>query len=165
MGTSGASRWPVRTVPAILGERYRAAGWWRDETLGEAIDRSLRAAPATGLHIWSRTRSWHGTYADVHAEARRLVTALRDAGVAPGSAVAFQLPNWREAVVAFYGLAMGGYLLVPIVHIYGAKEVRFILRESGARAYLSADRYGAVDYVEIVEGADAGALAKLDLHV
>ena len=60
--------------------------------------------------------------------------------------MAFQLPNWREAVVAFYGLAMGGYVLVPIVHIYGPKEVRFILAQSGAVAYLSADRFGHVDY-------------------
>jgi acyl-CoA synthetase (AMP-forming)/AMP-acid ligase II len=152
-------------VPAALGERYRAAGWWREETLGEAVDRSLRAAPDTGLHIWSRTRPWHGTYADVHGEARRLVTALHDAGVAPGSAVAFQLPNWRQAVVAFYGLAMGGYVLVPIVHIYGPKEVRFILAQSGAIAYLSADRFGHVDYLDVVDGAPTGSLPDLALQV
>ncbi len=75
MATSGAPRWPVRNVPTALGERYREVGWWREETLGEAVDRSLRAAPDTGLHIWSRERPWHGTYADVHLEARRLVTA------------------------------------------------------------------------------------------
>src|SRR6476620_7708447 len=165
MGTISAPQWPVRTVPEALRERYRAAGWWREETLGEAVDRSLRAAPDTGLHIWSRTRPWHGTYADVHGEARRLVTAWRDAGVAPGRAVAFQLPNWREAVVAFYGLAMGGYVLVPIVHIYGPKEVRFILGQSGARGYISADRYGHVDYLDIVDGAAAGELPDLELHV
>src|SRR3954447_13863629 len=165
MGTIGAPQWPVRTVPEALREQYRGAGWWRDETLGDAVDRSLRAAPDTGLHIWSRTRPWHGTYADVHAEARRLVTALRDAGVALGRAVAFQLPNWREGVVAFYGLAMGGYVLAPIVHIYGPKEVRFILDQSGARAYISADRFGHVDYLDIVDGAADGELDALDLHV
>ena len=79
--------------------------------------------------------------------------------------VAFQLPNWREAVVAFYGLAMGGYVLVPIVHIYGSKEVRFILDESGARAYISADRYGHVDYLDIVDGAGRDELPDLRLHV
>ena len=85
----------------------------------------------------------------------RLVTALAEAGLEPGAVVAFQLPNWREAVVAFYGLAMGGYVLVPIVHIYGPKEVRFILGQSHARAYISADRYGHVDYLDIVDGAGA----------
>ena len=112
------------------------------------------------MHIWSESRPWHGTYAEIHADALRLVTALAEAGLEPGAVVAFQLPNWREAVVAFYGLAMGGYVLVPIVHIYGPKEVRFILGQSRARAYISADRYGHVDYLDIVDGAEAGRAAR-----
>src|SRR5262245_2721608 len=102
------------------------------------VDRSLRAAPETAIRIWSDARPWSGTYADVHVEALRLVEGLHAAGIQAGDAVAFQLPNWREAVVAFYALAIGGYVLVPIVHIYGHKEVRFILEQSNARAYISA---------------------------
>ncbi len=158
-------RWPVRQIPGALRERYLAREWWTDETLGALVDRCLNAAPAATVDIWSESRPWHGTYADIHADARRLVTALVEAGLEPGDAVAFQLPNWREAVVAFYGLAMGGYVLVPIVHIYGPKEVRFILRQSRARAYVSADRYGHVDYLDIVDGGAPGALPDLDLHV
>jgi acyl-CoA synthetase (AMP-forming)/AMP-acid ligase II len=60
---------------------------------------------------------------------------------------------------------MGGYLLVPIVHIYGPKEARFILRQSNARAYISAAHYGHVDYLDIVDGAGTGELPDLDLHV
>ena len=157
--------WPQREVPAELRERYLAEGWWTDDTLGALVDRSLRAAPAATINVWSESRPWHGTYAEIHAQARRLVTALAQAGLEPGDVVAFQLPNWREAVVAFYGLAMGGYVLVPIVHIYGPKEVRFILGESRARAYISADAYGHVDYLDIVDGAAAGVLADLRLHV
>jgi acyl-CoA synthetase (AMP-forming)/AMP-acid ligase II len=159
------ARWPVRPVPAALRERYVAEGWWKDETLGALVDRCLAAAPDAGVHIWSDTRPWHGTYAEVREDARRLVTVLADAGLRPGDVVAFQLPNWREAVVAFYGLAMGGYVLAPIVHIYGPKEVRFILRQSGARAYLSADRFGHVDYLDIVDGAAPGDLPDLELHL
>ena len=80
----------------------------------------------------------------------------------PGEAVAFQLPNWREAVVSFAALALGGYVLVPIVHIYGRKEVAFILEQSGAAAYISPLAYGHVDYGAIVETA---APASLRLHV
>ena len=165
MRSTDDSHWPVRQVPAALRERYLVEGWWTDETLGRLVERSLSAAPAAGVHIWSESRPWHGTYADVHTHARRLAGALREAGLEPGDAVAFQLPNWREAVVAFYGLAIGGYVLVPIVHIYGPKEVRFILAESTARAYISADRYDHVDYLDIVDGVAASALPDLALHV
>ncbi len=158
-------RWPQRPVPAELRARYLAEGWWRDETLGGLVERSLRAAPDAEIHVWSELHPWHGTYADVHADARRLVTVLADAGFEPGDAIAFQLPNWSEAVVAFYGLALGGYVLVPIVHIYGPKEVRFILGQSGARAYISADRHGHVDYLDIVDGAAPGELPDLELHL
>jgi acyl-CoA synthetase len=158
-------QWPRRPVPDELRERYLAEGWWRNETLGELVDRSLRAAPDAGIHIWSESRAWHGTYAEIREDALRLVTALAEAGFTPGDVIAFQLPNWREAVVAFYGLAMGGYVLVPIVHIYGPKEVRFILRQSHARAYVSADRYGHVDYLDIVDGAAPGELPDLELHL
>jgi acyl-CoA synthetase (AMP-forming)/AMP-acid ligase II/alpha-ketoglutarate-dependent taurine dioxygenase len=158
-------RWAVRAVPPALRKRYLAQGWWTDETLGALVDRSLAAAPEATINVWSATQPRHGTYADIHVDARRLVTALADAGLMPGDVVAFQLPNWWEAVVAFYGLAMGGYVLVPIVPIYGHKEVRFILAESGARAYISADQYGHVDFLDIVDGAKRDELPALDLHI
>jgi acyl-CoA synthetase (AMP-forming)/AMP-acid ligase II len=162
---AGNTRWPVRTVPRALRDRYRDEGWWTDDTLGSLVDRSLAAAPAARVQIWSETHPWRGTYADVRLEALRLLGALRAEGIEPGDVVAFQLPNWREAVVAFYALAMGGYVLVPVVHIYGPKEVRFILAQCGARAYISADRFGHVDYLGIVDGAAPGDLPALELHL
>jgi acyl-CoA synthetase len=158
-------RWPRRPVPAALRARYLEEGFWSGETLGALVDRSLRAVPDAGVHVWSESRPWHGTYAELRTDALRLVTVLTEAGLEPGDVVAFQLPNWREAVAAFYGLAMGGFVLVPIVHIYGHKEVRFILRQSGARAYISADHYGHVDYLDIVDGAAPAELAELELHL
>ena len=91
-----------------------------------------------------------------------MIALLRSVGVEPGDVVAFQLPNSREAIVSFVALSMGGYVLVPIVHIYGRKEVAFILAESGADAYISLASYGHVDYMAIV---DESAPADLRVHV
>ena len=156
------TRWPVRRVPPELERAYVDGGWWTDDTLGAMVARQLARHPASTVAIWSRSRPWQGSYADVDDEARRLVALLRELGVQPGEAVAFQLPNWREAVVSFAALALGGYVLVPIVHIYGRKEVAFILEQSGAAAYISPLAYGHVDYGAIVETA---APASLRLHV
>jgi acyl-CoA synthetase (AMP-forming)/AMP-acid ligase II len=161
-GPPGRGRWPLRRVPPELERRYQREGWWTDETLGAMVARQLASHPASQVAIWSRSRPWRGCYADVEREARQLVVLLRERGVEPGEAVAFQLPNWREAVVSFAALALGGYVLVPIVHIYGRKEVSFILEESGAAAYVSPLAYGHVDYGEIVE---TGAPGSLRLHV
>ncbi len=156
------SRWTVRRVPPELERAYVDGGWWTDETLGTMVARQLAAHRASTVAIWSRSRGWKGNYADIDDEAHRLVTLLRDMGVQPGEAVAFQLPNWREAVVSFAALALGGYVLVPIVHIYGRKEVAFILEQSGAAAYISPIAYGHIDYGEIVQTA---APTTLRLHV
>jgi acyl-CoA synthetase len=154
-------RWAVRRVPPDLERAYVDAGWWTDDTLGALMARQLARHPASPVAVWSRSRRWQGSYADIDDEARRLVTLLRDMGVQPGAAVAFQLPNWREAVVSFAALALGGYVVVPIVHIYGRKEVAFILEQSGAVAYISPLAYGHVDYGAIVEAAPAS----LRLHI
>jgi acyl-CoA synthetase len=158
-------RWPQRDTPAALRTRYLDEGRWTDDTLGALVERSLSSEPTATINVWSETNEWHGNYAEMLDEARRLVTVLRAEGLEAGDVVAFQLPNWREAVVAFYALAIGGYVLVPIVHIYGAKEVRFILEQCGARAYISPDRYGHVDYLDIIDGAAPGALRDLTLQV
>jgi acyl-CoA synthetase (AMP-forming)/AMP-acid ligase II len=152
----------VRRVPPDLERAYVDAGFWTNDTLGAMVARQLAAHPASTIAIWSRSRPWQGRYADIDDEARRLVTLLQDMGVQSGESVAFQLPNWHEAVVSFVALALGGYVLVPIVHIYGRKEVAFILEQSGAAAYLSPLAYGHVDYGAIVETA---APDSLRLHV
>ncbi len=144
-------RWSVRRVPRELERRYIDKGWWTDDTLGVMVARQLASQPDARVSVWSRARPWQGSYAEIDDEARRVVSLLREQGVQPGEAVAFQLPNWREAVVSFAALALGGYVLVPIVHIYGRKEVAFILEQSGAAAYISPMSYGHVDYAEIVK--------------
>ena len=156
------TRWALREVPAVLTARYRADGWWGDDTLGGSIAEWLAAAPAVPVNVWSRSREWHGTYADIDRDARQVVALLARHGIEPGSVVAFQLPNSQEAVVSFAALAMGGYVLVPIVHIYGRKEVSFILRESGAQAYISPVAHGHVRYADII---DADPPPALQVHV
>ncbi|MDZ7675465.1 MAG: AMP-binding protein [Acidimicrobiales bacterium] len=155
-------KWSKRDVPAALETRYVRDGWWTEETLGGQVATWLADAPDTTVATHSRTNQWQGTFADIDDEARRLVSLLRGEGLEPGAVIAFQIPNWREAVVSFAALAMGGYVLVPIVHIYGAAEVAFILDECGAEAYISPASFGYVDYTTIV---DERQIDGLRLHV
>ena len=155
-------RWPQRPIPQHLVERYEAGGWWTNDTLGGSVADWLRAAPDATVNTWSKVRQWRGMYAEIDAEARQLIALLLDAGIAPGEVVAFQLPNWREAIVSFAALAMGGYVLVPIVHIYGSKELSFILEQSAAVAYISPHAYGHVEYADVV---DQVAPARLRVHI
>ena len=145
--TTSPRRWPLVPPPEELQRRYLASGQWLDVTLGAFVDERLRATSALELRIWSRTRPWRGTIGEVRAMAQRVAGGLRDAGIRPGDVVAFQLPNWIEAAATFYGASLLGAVLVPVVHFYGAKEVRYILSHTRARALVTAASFRQSDYL------------------
>lgn len=88
----------------------------------------------------------------IREAAKQVAAGLRAHGVRPGDAVAVQLPNRVEASVAYAAVLLAGAVLVPIVHIYGPNEVRFILEQSEATVLIQPDRWRATDYGERVEG-------------
>ncbi|RDI45079.1 AMP-binding protein [Nocardia mexicana] len=136
----------MRTVPEQLRARYESAGWWRRETLGDLLTRGLAAAPGAEFRVHSRVRPWSGTFAEVERTARRLAAGLRARGVGPGSAVAFQLPNWMEAAATFWAASLLGAVVVPIVHFYGRKEVAHILETVRPAVFVTAERFGAMAF-------------------
>lgn len=64
--------------------------------------------------------------------------------------------------MTFYAAAMLGTVLVPIVHFYGAKEVGYILKESGAKALITAASFAHLDYLANLERI-RGGLPELEL--
>jgi acyl-CoA synthetase len=130
----------VRATDADLAARYRADGWWTDDTLGALLDRSLRANATLELRVWSATRPFRAPIGVVHRAARQFASRLQvQHGVEPGDVVAFQLPNCPEAAVVFWGAAFAGAVLVPIVHFYGPREVGFIVEQSQPKVIITAD--------------------------
>jgi acyl-CoA synthetase (AMP-forming)/AMP-acid ligase II len=136
----------MRTIPAELVKRYEAEGWWTRDTMGDLLARGLRAAPETSFRVHSDVRPWAGTFADVDLVARRLAAGLRERGVGPGDVIAFQLPNWMEAAAVFWAAAFLGAVVVPIVHFYGRKEVAYILASVAPRVFVTAQRFGRLEY-------------------
>ena len=140
----------LRAVPEELRRRYLREGLWTDDTLGALVDACVRARGELPFRIWSEHRPSISRIADVHAQGRRLAAGLQALGLGPGDVVAFQLPNWAEAAATFFGLSTLGAVLVPVVHSYGARELGFILRQSRARALITTDRFGRLDYAATV---------------
>jgi acyl-CoA synthetase (AMP-forming)/AMP-acid ligase II len=144
--------WVLRPPPPRLARSYLESGRWVDSTLGQLIDERLRANADRELRIWSHSRPHRGTIGEVRALALRVAGGLRACGVGPDDVVAFQLPNWMEAVATFYGAALLGATLVPIVHFYGAKEVRFILEQCRAKVLVTAAAFRKTDYLAALAG-------------
>lgn len=139
--------WPLRRTAPELAQRYRRERLWSDDTLGVLLDGWLAAHPDLPFRIWSATRPCRAHLGAVRTEARRLAAGLRARGIGAGDVVAFQLPNWAEAAATFAALSMLGAVIVPIVHYYGVREAGFALRESRAKALITADAFRRTDYV------------------
>src|SRR5437867_1675961 len=72
-------------------------------------------------------------------------------GFRKGDVVSFQLPNWREVAPLDIAAAYLGLVLCPIIPIYRAKEVQFILQASQSKLHLTADVYRSHDFRAMLE--------------
>ena len=139
--------WRPHEPDAERARRYVREGFWNDESLGQILAAGLHDAGDAAFVVRSDRRPFRGTFADVDDLARRVARGLAARGIREGDAVAFQLPNWVEAAATFYATAYLGAIVVPIVHFYGTKEVGYILRRTRVKALVTADRFGAQDFL------------------
>ncbi|HEX5201033.1 MAG TPA: long-chain fatty acid--CoA ligase [Actinoplanes sp.] len=77
------------------------------------------------------------TYAELDARSDALAAGLAARGVRPGTAIALQLPNIPEFLVAYYGILKAGGVVVPMNVLLRAPEIAYQLTDSGARALIT----------------------------
>lgn len=139
----GCVPWPDE--PAA---RYRAAGWWRGETLAELV-RPVSGQDGDRIALVSGDRRI--SYAELDRLADRTAAGLCELGIRPGDRVLVQLPNVPELVsVALASFRLGA---VPVFALaaHRSAEIGFLLRHSGARAYVIPDRFGGFDYRDLAD--------------
>ncbi len=76
--------------------------------------------------------------------ANQVVHALRSLGFETGDVVATLLPNCAEMIEIYLAALQAGWYLVPINHHLVAPEVAYILRDSGAKAFVAHERFAEV---------------------
>jgi long-chain acyl-CoA synthetase len=101
------------------------------------------------------------TNVDQQRAAARVANALRHLGVAPGDRVLVLLPNCPQVLQAYAGILKAGAVIVPVVFLLSADEVRHILDDSGAKVVitspeLAAKTEGWTGDVVLVGGDGAG---------
>ncbi len=130
---------PVRPAGALPGRRLVDR---RDLRRLHRFARSGRTRPP-GAHLVRRPALHHhcSGAAPQRGPAGR---GLRSpAGSGPGDVIAYQMPNWAETLAVLWAGFRIGATMVPIIHFYGPQELRFIVRQSGARALVIPPRFGA----------------------
>ncbi|MFT4217820.1 MAG: AMP-binding protein [Micropruina sp.] len=104
----------VRSWPPDVRARYRAAGYWTDETFAAFIeDRTTRFAgnlAVVGQNAAGVPQQW--SYAELGDRARTAAARLAASGVEPGDRVVVALPNITEYLEVVLGLFRLGALPV-----------------------------------------------------
>ncbi|WP_440074073.1 (2,3-dihydroxybenzoyl)adenylate synthase [Streptosporangium sp. OZ121] len=132
--------------PEEFAERYRAAGHWTDENLGEFLRRLARSHPGrtalvAGPHRW--------TYAELDSRADLMAAGLHELGIGAGDRVVVQLPNLPELVTLFFALFRIGAQPVLALPAHRSSEITYFCEFTEAVAYVIADTHLGFDYREL----------------
>ena len=137
-------------------DEYRAAGYWGDDTFVTLIDKWADADPN---HPYVSDGSRELSYGEFRDQANRLATAFATLGVRPGDRVAVQLPNWSEYFLIYAACARLGAVMIPIVVVYRAGEVGFIVENAGAVGLITCGEFRRFNHAamarEIAETASS----------
>lgn len=157
--------------------------------IGDIVRRRAQGPDGDRVALILDEHRW--TYRELNEAAARLANGLLSLGVRRGDRVALLGRNSVEWVVAYFGVAKSGAILVPASYWYKAAELRHVLEDSGARVVIAAadhqevvreatrgldiavvwigDAEGGLAYAELISSAPAGEppveIAESDPHV
>jgi 2,3-dihydroxybenzoate-AMP ligase len=129
--------------PEEFRERYRRAGYWRGERLGD-IPRDH--ARSTGAKIALVAGERRLTYAELDVRADRLAAGLHHLGIRRHDRVIIQLPNIPEFVLVSLALFRVGAIPVFALSAHRRHEIKYLVERSGSVAYIIPDRHQGFDY-------------------
>lgn len=132
----------LETPPPHLAE-FAGTGVWDERTIADQATALAEAEPGFVALVDGDVAL---TRADAVADAEALSAALHERGLRPGDVIAFQVPNWHEALVINLAAAMSGLVINPIVPIYRDHEVSLMLADCGARAFFVAAAFRGYDF-------------------
>jgi acyl-CoA synthetase (AMP-forming)/AMP-acid ligase II len=157
---------PVKTVRDRYTEEqidgFYAAGYWQPTSFNTLIaDQAARRGEQT--FVFDSTTSL--TYADFRDKALRVAVGLKRQGVRRGDRVVVQLPNWTDFPLVAAALSRIGAVLVPIMPIYRAEEVAYVLRHSAAVAAVTCEEFRGFGHLAMFEELRSAAPELRALYV
>jgi non-ribosomal peptide synthetase component E (peptide arylation enzyme) len=153
----------TRLTPQMIDE-FTRAGHWRDETFYDLFLTQVRANPGK-IAVVDGQGSY--SYAAIDEAVRRTASFFKAQGIGPGDVVTIQLPNRVEFVYVYLALEHLGAVANQINPDFRAREVSYILRFSGAKAYVCQQSFKDHDYPGMVRSLrsdlpDLGVICVVD---
>jgi fatty-acyl-CoA synthase len=118
----------------ISGVLDHAADNWPDKDALVVVDQGVR---------WS--------WKELRNRARKLAGGLLAIGLQPGDRVGMLAPNRAEWLLAQFGSAYAGLILVNINPAYRLSELEYALNKVGCRGLITETRFKTSDYIKMVQ--------------
>ncbi|MDB5819902.1 MAG: AMP-dependent synthetase and ligase [Rhizobacter sp.] len=141
------SGWPVRWDEASQAEWVRD-GKWLNRTLADMAREMALAAPDRVTQVDGACELTAGV---AWAKAQSLAASLHGLGFRAGDVIAFQMPNWHEAVFIDLAACLLGVVVCPIVTIYRDREVELILSDSRAKGIFICESFRGYDFAAMLQ--------------
>lgn len=136
-------------VPSDKIAEYLAQGWWGEQTLGRLFIDTALAQPDTFAVADPPNRArLHGgtpqrwTWGQLLEQVGRVAALLHAAGYRKDDVLVMQLPNCVEMHAIYLACAASGIIVSPVPVQYRAHELQHVIRMTGARCAITAERVG-----------------------
>lgn len=134
---------PVEKISIIPDAEYQrmifdfndtAAEYPKDKCIHTLFEEQVERTPdKTAVIACDRTL----TYRELNEESNRIAHSLMEQGVEVGDIVAFALPRNSHLIPIMFGILKAGAAYLPIDPDYPQARVDYMLRDSGARMYVT----------------------------
>ncbi len=136
----------VRPWPEERARAYRAAGYWRGETLPQLLCRQAAAHGQRTALVDAQRRL---SYQQLSLEVRRLAAGLHQIGLRAGDRVVLQISNRVELFEALLALCWLGVAPVMALPSHRRFELSYFVERTNAVALVTARSRGGFDRVAL----------------
>ena len=131
-------------VQPDLAERWRREGHWGSETFFGILAKRAAAHPDREVFADAQERITYGALKD---KVERCAAFLREIGIQQGDVVTIQLPNRIAFPIVFFALELIGAVANKVNPDFRVRELDYILRFSGSKAFICPASFKGFDYV------------------
>ena len=142
------------TLPQARRLAMTTQGHWPDRLLLNDLDRWAEEAPgriATVDHNAITGVTTTLTYAELQDRVDRIANGMIRLGIRKGDVVSVQLPNWWQFQALHLACLRIGAVTNPIMPIFRARELRFMLRHAGSKLMVVPKEFRGFDHLAMMK--------------
>ena len=137
----------MRTPRFRRADIPRLGSDWPRRSLGDLFAATVARQPGDLVLVDGGERL---TFAELARRVDAVARGLESLGVGAGDVVAYQLPNWWEAVAVFLAAARIGAIVNPLLPAFRQRELSFTLAQSGAGVLFVPGLLRGADHAELI---------------